>query len=65
LAMGWKLYMLTLLQNWTPQPWIFNIKTKAGNLMQHKEPSPPKKPIVKHLICGKVIDCQKSLGFEK
>jgi len=37
-----------------PPTMDFQHKTKAGNLMHHKEPSPPKKLIVKHLICGKI-----------
>jgi hypothetical protein len=39
----------------------FQQKTKVNNLLQHKEPSPLKRLVVKDLICGKAIGYQKSL----
>jgi hypothetical protein len=43
----------------------FQQQKEVGNALQHKEPSFPKRPIVKELICGKVVGCQKSLKLEK
>jgi len=36
-------------------------KTNFNNLLQHKEPSLPKRLVVKYLICGNVVSYQKSL----
>jgi hypothetical protein len=37
----------------------FQHKIEVGNPLQHREPSPPKRPIVKDPICGKAIGYQK------
>jgi hypothetical protein len=42
-------------------PMDFQQKIKVSNPLQRKEPSPPKRLVVKDLICGKAIGCQKSL----
>jgi hypothetical protein len=39
----------------------FQQKIKVNNPLQHKKPSPPKRFVVKDLICGKAIGCQKSI----
>jgi hypothetical protein len=36
-------------------------KIKVNNPLQHKEPSLPKRLVVKYLNCGKVVSYQKSL----
>jgi hypothetical protein len=37
----------------------FHQKIEVNNPLQHKEPSPPKRHVVKDPICGKTIGCQK------
>jgi hypothetical protein len=39
----------------------FQQKTKVDNPLQYKEPNPPKRLVVKDLICGKAVGYQKNL----
>jgi hypothetical protein len=42
-------------------PMDFQQKIKVSNPLQHKELSLPKRLVIKDLICGKAIGCQKNL----
>jgi hypothetical protein len=36
----------------------FQLKIEVSNPLQHRKPSPPKRHVIKDLICGKAIGCQ-------
>jgi len=48
-----------IIENQNVVPINFEQKIKVNNPLQHRKPSPPKKLVVKDLICGKVVGCQK------
>ncbi len=43
----------------------FQQKIEVGNPLQHKEPNLPKRHVVKDLICGKAIGCQKICDLKR